>query len=95
MKFIPVLDRILLDIDKPEEETKSGIIIPVKHQNVQQTAIVLAVGPGKPNKDGVLMPMSVKVGDRIIFVKHCSIEIKIDDKEYGYITNDDIVGILK
>ena len=92
----PLGDRVLvLPLDKTDKLSASGIIIPetVDKERPDQ-GHVIAVGPGKRNDDGKLVPMSVKVGQKVIFSKYGPDEIKIGDKEYYVISENNILAIL-
>lgn len=89
MKVKPLADRVLLKADKAETKTASGIIIPDAAQEKTQTAIVEAVGPGT-EKD----PVTVKVGDRIMYDKYSGTQIKIDGEEYLIVKMSDIIAII-
>src|SRR3990167_7977047 len=92
----PLGDRVLvLPFDKNEKKSASGIIIPetVDKERPDQ-GTVIAVGPGKYNEDGELMPMSVKVGQKVIFSKYGPDEIKISDKEYYVISESNILAVI-
>ncbi len=95
---IPLADRVLvLPMGKDEKVSASGIIIPEtidKERPDQGT--VIAVGPGKYNEDGEeLIPMSVKVGQKVIFSKYGPDEIKIGGKEYYIISESNILAIIE
>ena len=90
-------DRILV---KPEEggdqKTASGIIIPdTAHKEKPERGEVIAVGSGKRNDDGKLVPVSVKVGDTVMFSKYGYDEVKIDDEEYYIVAESNILAIIK
>ncbi|MDE5580623.1 MAG: co-chaperone GroES [Treponemataceae bacterium] len=89
MKVKPLADRVLLKADKAETKTASGIIIPDAAQEKTQTAIVEAVGPGT-EKD----PVTVKVGERIMYDKYSGTQIKIDGEEYLIVKMSDIIAII-
>ena len=79
-----------------EKITKSGIIIPDSANGTQPIkGVVLAVGPGKLDKEGNRIKMSVKAGDEIIFKKFGPDEIEIDDKKYLVGSEDDIIAVIK
>lgn len=89
MKVKPLADRVLLKADKAETKTASGIIIPDAAQEKTQTAIVEAVGPGT-EKD----PVTVKVGERIMYDKYSGTQIKIDGEEYLIVKMSDIIATI-
>ncbi len=96
MKIKPLSDYILVEPIKQEEVTKGGIVIPETAR--EERAIrgkVISVGPGKLNEKGERIPVSVKEGQIVIFKKYAPDEIKIDDKEYYFIREDDIMAIIE
>ncbi|MCK5490973.1 MAG: co-chaperone GroES [Candidatus Pacebacteria bacterium] len=96
MKLRPLGNKVILEAVSKEETTKSGIIIPdtVDKEKPEQ-AKVLAVGPGRAQKDGSRVPMDVKVGDTVLFSKYSPTEIKLDDKEYLVVSDEDIMAIIE
>ena len=93
-KLKPLSDRVLVKpIDKGVEK-KGGIIIPDTAKEKPQEGEVIAAGPGKRDENGKLIPMDVKVGDRILYGKYSGTEIKIEDEEHLIMHQDDILGIL-
>jgi chaperonin GroES len=94
MKIKPLNDRVIVRRVEEERKTKGGIIIPDTAKEKPQEGIVVAVGPGKRNKDGQRTPLGVKEGDRILFSKYAGTEIKIDGEEHVFMREDDILGIL-
>ena len=94
--FNPGGDRVLIRPMLPEKVTSSGIIIPetVDKEKPEQGKIV-AVGPGKKNDDGKTIPISYKVGERVMFSKYGYDEIKIDGVEYYVVSENNILGIFK
>lgn len=90
----PYGDRILVKPAPQEEKTKSGIIIPDTTKEKPEQGVVVAVGPGKKNEDGKLIPLSVKVGDKIMFSKYGYDEVKIDGVEYFLIREDSITYVF-
>ncbi len=78
-----------------EQKTAGGIVIPDTAKEKPQEGKVIAVGPGRTDKDGALIPMDVKKGDRILFGKYSGTETKIDGVEYLIMRADDILGILE
>ncbi|MBW2042933.1 MAG: co-chaperone GroES, partial [Deltaproteobacteria bacterium] len=77
-----------------DQKTAGGIIIPDTAKEKPQEGKVVAVGPGKPDKDGKRVPLEVKKGDRILFSKYAGTDIKIDGVEHVFMKEDDILGIL-
>lgn len=91
----PTHDHIVVEpVNAQEAATASGIILPdtINKEKPEQGKVV-AVGPGK-FENGQLVPMSVKVGDVVVFKKYAPDEVKIADKEYLVITDSDVLGIV-
>ena len=95
MKIRPLHDRVLVKRLEPKEVVKGGIIIPDSAKEKPQEGEVVAVGNGKVLEDGNLLPMNVKVGNKILFGKYSGTDVKIDDQEYLIIREDDILGVLE
>jgi len=95
MKIRPLGDRILVKRIKEEEKSKGGIIIPDTAKEKPQEGKVVAVGKGKYNDDGKLIPIEVKAGDKILFGKYSGSEVKLDGEEHLILREDDILGILE
>ena len=95
MKFRPLHDRVLVKRVEAEEKTKGGIIIPDTAQEKPQEAEVIAVGPGARDKSGKLIPIDLKVGDRILLGKWSGTEIKIDGKDRLILKESDVMGVVE
>jgi chaperonin GroES len=96
MKIKPLNDYVLVEPIKQEEVTKGGIIIPdTAREDRAIKGKIIAVGPGKINDKGERIQLSVKEGQTVIFKKYAPDEIKIDDKEYYFIREDDIMAVLE
>ena len=94
MKFRPLHDRVVIERIDAEAKTTGGIIIPDTAQEKPQQGTVIAVGPGGRDESGKLIPIDVKVGDRILFGKGSGTEVKIDGVEYLIMKESDIMGLL-
>jgi len=95
MKVRPLGDRVLVKPLEVEEKKKGGIIIPDTAKEKPQEGKVIAVGKGKITEEGKILPLDVKVGDRILFGKYSGNEIKIDDEDYLIVKEEDILGIIE
>ena len=95
MKVRPLHDRILVERLEEKEVKKGGIIIPDTAKEKPQEGKVVAVGTGKVNDDGKKVPLDVKAGDKILFGKYSGSEVKIDDKEYLILREEDVLAILE
>jgi chaperonin GroES len=94
MKFRPLHDRVVIERIDAEAKTAGGIIIPDTAREKPQQGRVVAVGPGGRDESGKLIPIDVKVGDRILFGKWSGTEVKIDDVEYLIRKESDVMGVL-
>lgn len=90
----PYGDRVLVKPEPIEEKTSFGIIIPDTNKEKPETGIVAAVGPGKRGGDNELVPVGVKVGDKIMFSKYGYDEVKINGVEYYLIREDSITYVF-
>jgi chaperonin GroES len=88
-------DRVIVKRLEEEEKTKGGIIIPDTAKEKPQEGKVVAVGKGKVTEDGKLIPLDVKVGDKILFGKYSGTEIKIGGEEHLIMREEDILGIIE
>lgn len=95
MKLRPLQDRILIKRVEEKETVKGGIIIPDTAKEKPQEGEVVAVGHGKKTEDGKVIPLDVKVGDRVLFGKYSGNDIKIDEQEYLILREDEILGVLE
>jgi chaperonin GroES len=94
MKVRPLHDRIMVERLEEKEVKKGGIIIPDTAKEKPQEGKVIAVGNGKVGDNGKKIPLDVKAGDKILFGKYSGSEVKIDDKEYLIMREEDILAIL-
>ena len=95
MKIKPLGDRVLVEPVEEKEVNKGGIIIPDSAKEKPQEGKIIEVGAGKKDEDGKLIPMNVKKGDKVLMPKYGGTEIKIDDKEYQIVREDDILAIVE
>ncbi len=95
MKMRPLQDRVIVKRIEEEEKTKGGIIIPDTAKEKPQEGKVIAVGKGKVTEGGKLIPLDVKVGDRILFGKYSGTEVKIEGEEHLIMREEDILGIIE
>jgi chaperonin GroES len=94
MKVKPLYDRLVVKRLEEEEKTKGGIIIPDAAKEKPQEGRVIAVGDGKVLENGQKAPLTVKVGDKILFGKYSGSEIKIDGDEHLILREDDVLAII-
>ncbi|NCO23439.1 co-chaperone GroES [bacterium (Candidatus Moisslbacteria) CG12_big_fil_rev_8_21_14_0_65_36_11] len=91
----PLGDKIIVKPTEEQEVTQSGIVLPQTAKEKPEKGEVIAVGKGKLLENGERAPLSVKVGDKVVFKKYSPDEIKIDKEEYLIISEDDILAIIK
>jgi len=92
----PLADRLIVKrVDQQEQRSTGGIIIPDTAKEKPQEGKVIAVGKGKINDEGKVMPLDVKPGDHILFGKYSGSEIKIDGEEHLILREEDVLGIVE
>ena len=94
LKLRPLGDRVLVEPIEREEITASGIYVPETAKERPQEGVVVAVGPGRKDDDGKVVPMDVKKGDRVLYAKYGGTEVKLEDKKYLILKETDILAIL-
>ncbi len=95
MKLRPLHDRVIVKRLDSETKTASGIVIPDNAAEKPDQGEVLAVGPGKKNDKGELSPMSVKVGDKVLFGKYSGQTVKVDGDELLVMKEDDLFAVVQ
>jgi chaperonin GroES len=95
MSFRPLHDRVVVKRVAEEEKTKGGIIIPDTAKEKPMEGEIVAVGPGARDEKGTLVPLDVRVGDRILFGKWSGTEVKLDGVDLLIMKESDIMGILE
>lgn len=95
IKFQPLGNRVLLRRLEAEEKLKGGIILPDSAKKKQEQAEVVAVGTGKKDKSGKIIPMNVKVGDIVLMDKYSGQEIRLDDQDFVITRADDLIAIVE
>ena len=94
MKFRPLHDRVVVERIDAEAKSAGGVIIPDTAKEKPQQGKVVGVGPGGRDESGKLIPIDLKVGNRILFGKWSGTEVKIDGVEYLIMKESDIMGVL-
>jgi chaperonin GroES len=94
MNIRPLYDRIVVKRIEQQEQMQGGLYIPDTAKEKPQEGEVVAVGKGKRLDDGKVVPLDVKVGDRILFGKYSGSDIKILSDEYLIMREDEVLGIL-
>jgi chaperonin GroES len=95
MKFRPLHDRVVVERIDPEAKSAGGIIIPDTAQEKPSQGEIIAVGPGGRDEAGKLIPIDLKVGDRVLFGKWSGTEVKIEGQELLIMKESDIMGVLQ
>ena len=94
MKVKPLGDRVLVKPLEEKEVNKGGIIIPDTAKEKPQEGEVVALGTGKLDDDGKKIPFNVKKGDKVLMPKYGGTEVKINDKEYQIVREEDILAVI-
>ncbi|XOB41925.1 MAG: co-chaperone GroES [Candidatus Nealsonbacteria bacterium] len=96
MKIKPLADHILIEPIKQEEKTRTGILLPETAEKERpEQGRVIAIGPGRKTSSGKIIPIEVKVGQKVLFTKYGPNEIKVADKEYLIAKEEDILAIIE
>ncbi|MEA3305964.1 MAG: co-chaperone GroES [Candidatus Omnitrophota bacterium] len=95
MDVRPLGDRVLVEPLEAKEKTKGGIVLPDTAKEKPQEGKIVAAGKGKAGENGKIIPLEIKVGDKILYGKYSGTEVTIDDKEYLIVKEEDILAVLK
>lgn len=95
MKVVPLHDRIVVARIDAEEKTAGGIIIPDTAKEKPQQGTVVAVGSGRVNDEGTLIPLDVKAGNTVLFGKYAGTEIKLEGEEYLIVREDEVLAVFE
>jgi chaperonin GroES len=90
----PLWDFVLIERFKTPERTTSGLSLPESAKGARNEGLILAVGPGKRNKQGNYEPLALKQGDNVILPDFSANEVKLDGKEYLLLREEDILGVI-
>lgn len=91
----PLADRVVLRVKEEEEKSIGGIVLASAAQDKPQTAVVVAVGPGKTTSEGTLIAPTVKVGDSVVFEKFAGSKIKVEGEELLIAHESDLLAIVE
>jgi chaperonin GroES len=94
MKIRPLHDRVIVKRIEEERKSAGGIVIPDTAAEKPDQGEIVAVGKGKKDENGKLIPIDVKVGDRVLFGKYSGQEFKMEGQDYLHMREDDIIGII-
>ena len=95
MKFRPLHDRVVVERIDPDAKSAGGIIIPDTAQEKPSQGEIIAVGPGGRDESSKLIPIDLKVGDRVLFGKWSGTEVKIDGEDLVIMKESDILGVIE
>lgn len=95
MSLHPIDDRLVVEIEEAQEKTQGGIFIPDTAKEKPQRGKVIAVGNGKLLDNGQRLPLTLQVGDRILFGKYAGTEVKFDGKEYKILKENDVLAKIE
>ena len=95
VKVRPLHDRVIVKRLPQEETSKGGIIIPDNAKEKPQEGQVVAVGPGRRDDDGAIVPLDVEKGDRILFGKYAGTDVDIGGEEHLILQENDILGVIE
>ena len=95
LKFCPLHDRVVVKRIDAEEKSAGGIIIPDTAKEKPSQGEIIAVGPGGRDENGKLIPIDLKIGDRVLFGKWSGTEVKLDSVDYLIMKESDIMGVLQ
>ena len=91
----PLADWVVAEQEEAVTKTASGLYLPDKAAEKPKIAKVVAVGPGKVGDDNKLIPVNLKVGDRIVYKSYSTTEVKVNDKEYILVKEEDVLATVK
>ncbi len=94
MAFKPLGDRIVVKALEPDAKTKSGLVVPDTAKEKPQEGKVISVGTGRLLDDGIVKPLQVKAGDRILYGKYSGTEVNLNGEEYLIVREDDVLAIV-
>jgi len=95
MKIKPLGDRVLIKPSEEKEKTKGGIVLPDTAKEKPQEGEIVAVGEGRRTEDGKTIPLTLKVGDRVLYGKYSGTEITVDGEEYLIMREEDVLAIIE
>ncbi|PJF31794.1 MAG: co-chaperone GroES [Candidatus Thermofonsia Clade 1 bacterium] len=94
LKLRPLADRVVVEPMEGEEVTAGGILLPETAKEKPQQGKILAVGQGRRDEDGELIPMEVKVDDKVLYAKYAGTEVKVDGKKLLILKESDILAVI-
>jgi chaperonin GroES len=94
MALRPLHNRIIVERATKGEQKQGSIIIPDSAKEKPQQATVVAVGPGKVDKDGKRQPLDVKAGDKVLIGKYSGSEVSVDGQDFVILTEDEVLAVV-
>jgi len=94
MSIRPLQDRIVIERVEEDQTTAGGIVLPDTAKERPSRGKVIAIGNGKKLESGQQQPLDVKIGDIVLFGKYAGTEVKLNDKEYLVMREDDVMGVI-
>lgn len=94
LKIVPLYDRIVLKRQEAESKTAGGIVLPDTAKDKPQKGTVVSVGDGHVTKDGKRHPLTLKVGDRVIFSSYAGDEISVGEEDYLLLRESDVLAVF-
>jgi chaperonin GroES len=93
-RLVPLLDRVLVQRLEPPTKSLGGVLLPESSQSKLNEGVVVAVGPGRRDKDGALLPMGVKANDKVLLPQYGGNEVSMNDEDFVLFRDEDILGVL-
>ncbi len=90
----PLGDRVVVKPEGREETTKSGIVLPDTAKEKPQEGKIVAIGSGRRLDSGELVPLEVKIGDKVLYAKYAGTEVKVEGEEYLIVREADILAVM-
>jgi chaperonin GroES len=94
MKIKPLGDRVVVKRSEEKEKTKGGILLPDTAKERPQEGKIVAIGEGRKTDEGKVVPLTLKVGDTILYGKYSGTEITVDEEEYLIMREDDVLAVI-
>jgi len=95
MKIKPLGDRVLIKPSEEKEKTKGGIVLPDTAKEKPQEGEIVAVGEGRKTEGGKTIPLTLKVGDRVLYGKYSGTEVTVDGEEYLIMREEDVLAVIE
>lgn len=95
MKLKPILDKICVKPVEAEKQTAGGIFIPDTAKDTPMKGTVIGVGTGRISRDGTIVPLNIKEGDTVMYVKGAGQTIKVDEVEHLILTEDQVLAVVE